>query len=158
MKDLQNIRLGLVVAVGTLCIFVWPYRASGQENPSSANAAGEKAASSDSVLAAMAAELDRSKSKLKMGDLASPYYLEYHVTDVQQFYAEAAFGGLRVNETTHSRSLRVVVRVGDYKHDSYGPGAGQGIADSAPIEEDQTALRRALWLATDRATDCFRKA
>jgi TldD protein len=112
--------------------------------------ASKSAAEQDTVLAAMSAELQRSKSRLKMDNLAAPYYVEYHVTDTQQFYAEASFGALRLTQTTHSRSLRVVVRVGDYKQDSYGPG-GQGVADVAPLEDDPTALRRALWLATDRA-------
>jgi predicted Zn-dependent protease len=151
MRRLRKVRCVFIVALGVLGAFVAPRCAFGQGDATSANAATQKAASSDTVLAAMAAELDRSKSKLKMGNLAAPYYIEYHVTDVQQFYAEAAFGGLRGSETTHSRSLRVVVRVGDYKHDSYGPGAGLGVADSAPIDDDQTALRRALWLTTDRA-------
>lgn len=127
--------------------------AGGQQNspsPSVASAASA-AASSDTILAAMAAELDRSKSQLKMDNVAPPYYVEYHVSDVQEFYAEAAFGALRLSQTTHSRSLRVVVRVGNYKQDSYGPGGGQGVYDIAPLDNDQTALRRALWLATDRA-------
>lgn len=119
-------------------------------NINSASSAAAFAAGDDTILAAMAAELDRSKSHLKMNNLAAPYYLEYHVWDVQQFLAEAAYGALRISETTHSRSLRVVVRVGSYKQDSYGPG-GQGIADIAPLDNDQPALRRALWLATDRA-------
>ena len=153
MRPFRNLPTVATVALGVICAFGAPscILAQGKAPTSNAAAAAEKAASSDTVLAAMAAELDRSKAKLKMGDLAAPYYVEYHVTDVQQFYAEAAFGGLRASESTHSRSLRVVVRVGDYKHDSYGPGPGLGVADSAPIEDDQTAFRRALWLATDRA-------
>jgi predicted Zn-dependent protease len=118
---------------------------------SATTAASKAAASSDTILAAMAAELDRSKAQLKMDNLPTPYYVEYHVTDLEEFYAEAAFGALRLSQTTHSRSLRVVVRVGDYKQDSSGPGGSQGVADLAPIDNDQTALRRALWLATDSA-------
>jgi TldD protein len=149
----------LAVAALTLAPFTLAgsARAAGGQSTStnsgsaSAAAAAKAAASSDTILAAMAAELDRSKSQLKMDNLSAPYYVEYHVTDVQQFYSEAAFGAIRLTETTHTRNLRVVVRVGDYKHDSYGPGGGQGVADSAPLDNDQTALRRALWLATDRA-------
>jgi predicted Zn-dependent protease len=127
--------------------------ADGQQQTAakSASTATAAAASSDTILAAMAAELDRSKAQLKMDNVAAPYYVEYHVSDVQEFYTEAAFGALRLSETSHTRSLRVVVRVGNYKQDSYGPGAGQGVYDIAPLDNDQTALRRALWLATDRA-------
>jgi predicted Zn-dependent protease len=119
--------------------------------PSAASAAAKAAASQDTVLAAMAAELERSRAQLKMDNLPAPYYVEYHLADVQEFYAEAAFGSLRLNENTHTRTLRVVVRVGDYKQDSSGPGGSQGVADIAPLDNDPTALRRALWLATDRA-------
>ncbi len=99
----------------------------------------------------MLAEMERSKTQLKMDNLPAPYYVEYHVADVDEFDAEAAFGALRLNQRTHGRNLRVVVRVGDYKQDSFGPGAGQGVADRAPLDNDPVALRRALWLATDRA-------
>jgi TldD protein len=46
--------------------------------------------------------------------------------------------------------LRVVVRVGDYKQDSYY-GPGTGMVTFAPRDDDSIALRRELWLATDRA-------
>ena len=48
------------------------------------------------------------------------------------------------------RFLRVVVRVGDYKQDSYF-GQGEGTLDLAPLDDDELALRNQLWLATDRA-------
>jgi TldD protein len=99
----------------------------------------------------MLAELARSKTQLKMDNVAPPYYVEYHVADVDEFDAQAAFGALLLSGRTQGATLRVVVRVGDYKQDSYGPGAGQGVADLAPLDNDPVALRRALWLATDRA-------
>ena len=99
----------------------------------------------------MSEELNRSKPQLRMDNLPAPYYIEFHVSDVDEFSAEASFGALRLNQRTHVRSLRVVVRVGDYKQDSYGPGPGMGVADLAPLDNDPVALRRALWLAADRA-------
>jgi TldD protein len=108
-------------------------------------------APADPVLQAMSEELNRSKPQLRMDNLPVPYYIEFHVSDVDEFSAEASFGALRLNQRTHVRSLRVVVRVGDYKQDSYGPGPGMGVADLAPLDNDPVALRRALWLAADRA-------
>jgi TldD protein len=108
------------------------------------------AAPSDPVLQAMQAELDRSKSQLKMENVSAPYYIEYHLSDVDEFFAEAAFGALREDRRVHVRSLRVVVRVGDYKQDSYY-GPGQGVVDLSPLDNDPIALRHQLWLATDRA-------
>lgn len=104
----------------------------------------------DPVLTAMRAELERSKSKLKMDGVAAPYYIEYRVFDVDQYSAEAAFGGLRTDVSSRLRVLRVVVRIGDYKQDSY-IGQGEGTLDFMPLDDDQTALRHQLWLVTDRA-------
>jgi TldD protein len=104
----------------------------------------------DPLLKAMREELDRSKSQLKMDNVPAPYYIEYRLSGVEEFSAEAAFGALRQDQRVHARSLRVVVRVGDYKQDSYY-GPGTGIANIAPRDDDPVALRRELWLATDRA-------
>jgi len=51
---------------------------------------------------------------------------------------------------TRIRMLRIVVRVGDYKHDSYF-GPGQGVVDVGPLDDDEASLRHQLWLGTDRA-------
>jgi TldD protein len=107
-------------------------------------------ASSDPLLQAMQAELDRSKANLKMDNVPAPYYIEYRLSDIDEYDAEAAFGALRQQQRFHMRSVRVVVRVGDYKEDSYyGPGIGS--AAFAPLDNDAIALRWQLWLATDQA-------
>lgn len=109
-----------------------------------------QAVASDPILKAMREELDRSKLHLKMDNVAPPYYIEYRLSDVHQFDAEAVFGALRQDQKVHARTVRVVVRVGDYKQDSYyGPGVG--VVDFAPLDDDAVALRRELWLSTDRA-------
>jgi TldD protein len=110
----------------------------------------EAAAASDPLLRAMKEELARSKAQLKMEDVEAPYYIEYRLSDVEQYDAEAAFGALRQNDRSHARSIRVVVRVGDYKQDSYY-GPGQGVVNLAPVDNDERALRWQLWLATDQA-------
>ena len=58
-------------------------QATAPPNANSASAAS--AASQDTILAAMAAELNRSKSQLKMDNVDSPFYIEYRVFDVDQF-------------------------------------------------------------------------
>ena len=124
--------------------------ACGQQGAMAANSSRSKAASSDPVLQAMREELDRSKSHLKMDNVPAPYYIEYRLSDVEQYDAEAAFGALREEQRMHQRIVRVVVRVGDYKQDSYyGPGIG--VATLGPIDNDATTLRWQLWTATDSA-------
>ena len=104
----------------------------------------------DPVLRAMKIELERSKSQLRLDQMAAPYYIDYHVVDMDGRMAEAAYGALRSDLHMRFRFLRVVVRVGDYKQDSYF-GQGEGTFDFAPLDDDELALRKYLWLATDRA-------
>lgn len=124
--------------------------AGAQEKSASANASPAESKSSDPILQAMHEELDRSKSELKMENVPAPYYIEYRLSDDEEYTAEAAFGALRQSQRSQVRNVRVVVRVGDYKLDSYF-GGGMGVVDLAPLDDNYLAVRRALWLATDRA-------
>ncbi len=104
----------------------------------------------DPLLRALKEEMERSKAKLKMENVAAPYYIEYRVTELDDFEANAAFGALRSQQRGSGRFLRVVVRIGDYKQDSYY-GGGQGTVDLVPLDNDELAIRHRVWLATDRA-------
>jgi predicted Zn-dependent protease len=108
------------------------------------------AASGDVVLRALREEMERSKAKLKLDNVPAPYYIEYRVTEIDQFEASAVFGALRSQQRDRGRLLRVVVRVGDYKQDSY-VGTGEGTVDLVPLDDDVFAMRHRIWLATDRA-------
>ena len=112
--------------------------------------AAKAAAKGDPLLDALLVELERSKAQLKMDQLLTPYYIEYRVSDVEDFNTEAAFGATREDQRVHLRLLRVTVRLGDYKQDSY---YGQGVGDNAllPLDNDLIALRHQIWLATDQA-------
>jgi TldD protein len=121
-----------------------PSAVSAQEKPLPAEF------NSDPVLRALRAELSRSKTQLKMDNVDPPFYVEYRVFDVDQFEASAAFGALREQNRTRIRLLRAVVRLGDYKLDSF-ISAGQGISDILPLDNDELAIRHQVWLATDQA-------
>ena len=113
-------------------------------------AAARVAAGGDALLDALLTELDRSKAQLKMDQVAAPYYIEYRVNDVDEFQAEAAFGAARESQRARYRVLRVVVRIGDYKQDSYY-NQGMGETNILPLDDDPIALRHQIWLATDDA-------
>jgi len=113
-------------------------------------ASAHAAAQGDPILEALLTELERSKAQLKMDQVAPPYYIEYRVSDVEEFLTEAAFGAVRERQKVHVRLLRVVVRIGDYKQDSYySEGMGQTMI--LPLDNDPIALRHQIWLATDDA-------
>lgn len=104
----------------------------------------------DVLLRALKEEMERSKARLKMENVAAPYYIEYRVTELDAFEASAVFGALRSQQRASGRFLRVVVRIGDYQQDSYY-GAGEGTVDLVPVDDDIYAIRHRVWLATDRA-------
>ena len=112
--------------------------------------AARAAAGGDILLASLLTELDRSRLQLKMDQVAAPYYIEYRVNDVNEYQAEAAFGALRENQRVHYRVLRVVVRIGDYKQDSFY-NQGMGETTILPLDDDPIAIRHQIWLATDAA-------
>jgi TldD protein len=157
VKILRAISLFALAAALTLAA-VRAHAASAHADPDDAvkapaadpMAAAHAAASSDPLLAALLTELDRSKAQLKMDQVAPPYYIEYRVNDVDDYSAEAAFGALRENQRMRYRVLRVVVRIGDYKQDSYY-GQGMGETNILPLDDDPIALRHQIWLATDDA-------
>src|SRR3984885_671272 len=115
-----------------------------------AAAEAHPSANGDALLEALLTELDRSKSQLKMDQVEPLYYIEYRVNDVDDYSAEAPFGAVRENKRVRYRVLRVVVRIGDYKQDSYY-GIGMGETNILPLDDDPIALRHQIWLATDDA-------
>ena len=114
------------------------------------SARAANSASGDVVLRALREEMERSKANLKLENVPAPYYIEYRVTEIDQFDASAVFGALRHQQHEHGRLFRVVVRVGDYKQDSFF-GTGEGNIDLVPSDGDLFAIRHRIWLATDRA-------
>jgi hypothetical protein len=145
--------IGCVIAgVVVLASFSAPSTTATTAKSHDANAAASAraAAKGDALLEALLAELERSTSELKMDQVESPYYIEYRVNDVEDFNAEAAFGAIRESTRSHIRVLRVVVRIGDYKQDSFY-NQGIGTASVLPLENDPIALRRQIWLLTDEA-------
>jgi TldD protein len=154
IRPFRKARLG--ISVFALAALAMPVLASGgsetaaEDAPGSVTAAAHAAAKGDPLLEALLTELDRSTATLKMNQVQRPYYLEYRVHDVEDYNAEAAFGALREDQRTHVRVLRVVVRIGDYKQDSYY-NQGVGSASILTVDNDNIALRRQIWLLTDEA-------
>lgn len=151
MKTLRQITHFAIAAL--LALNAGALRAASADSkatPDAAMVAAHAAAKGDGLLEALLTELDRSKAQLKMEQVQAPYFIEYRVNEVEDFGAEATFGALRDNQHVHVRVLRVVVRIGDYKQDSYY-GRGQGETTILPLDNDPIALRHQIWLATDDA-------
>lgn len=111
----------------------------------------------DILLKALKDELARSIEKLQLKDLEKPYYIEYGVEDTESFEVKAEFGAVVKSRRHKSRLLRVDVRVGSYNLDNSGFASQRSpflmARSSRPLvlEDDYSALRHDLWLATDGA-------
>ncbi|HUI73566.1 MAG TPA: metallopeptidase TldD-related protein [Candidatus Acidoferrum sp.] len=149
MKTLRALAIFALAAISVAATYALPAPRK-EAKTADVMAAARAAANGDPLLEALLTELERSKTQLKMDQVPAPYYIEYRVSDIQQFIAEAAFGALRQRQNIHVRLLRVVVRVGDYKQDSYF-GQGMGETTILPLDNDPIAIRRQIWLATDEA-------
>ncbi len=111
------------------------------------------------VLSAMTAELSRSAERLRLQGYEAPYFLSYQVKDVTRHEIAGRYGAVFDDDTRHDRTLYVDVRVGSYDFDSSGADdtalvlGGEGSSwyapKDAPLDGETTALRNALWLATD---------
>jgi len=158
LSTISRNRVFSQIVVGTLlaaslAVFAHPVFISAEDTkstPDAAMAAAQASAKGDGLLEALLAELDRSKAQLKMDQVQAPYFIEYRVDEVEDYAFEAAFGALRDNQHLHYRVLRVVVRIGDYKQDSFY-GRGEGESTILPLDNDSIALRHQVWLATDDA-------
>jgi TldD protein len=104
----------------------------------------------DPILTAMQQELAREQAKLVLPGMQRPYFMEYRLEDIATFDAVANYGALTSDNQSHQRVVRVEVRIGGYTSDS-SSARGEGSLALAPSEDDVTALKFALWSATDEA-------
>ncbi len=99
-------------------------------------------------------ELDRNFRVLKAKADPAPYYLAYEVTERETAAVSATLGALDQARQDRSRVLDITVRVGSPALDSYHRIRGQyahfTAATTLPLEDNAAAIRRILWLETDR--------
>jgi len=103
---------------------------------------------------ALGAELERARG-LQLPDGATPYLVLYDVLDGAMRDSVAEDGTLVRSTDERYRNVRTEVRVGDYTVDSSnfsGFGEPDGVESRRlPVEDNELAIRREAWLATDTA-------
>lgn len=98
-------------------------------------------------------ELTRNFTALKQADPA-PYFMGYAVTETESDLLQASGGSIDTENHGHIRELDVTVRTGDPNFDNYRrvgndyPRFTTGAL--LPLDDNPTALKRVLWLNTDR--------
>ncbi len=97
----------------------------------------------------MSDELARSKT-LELSNLDKPYFIQYAVSDNEEYVATASLGGLVASNFVHLRQPVLQVRVGDYSFDNtdsvYSKSPRFGVF---PLDDDYRTMRGNLWLWTD---------
>ncbi|MHC4943910.1 MAG: metallopeptidase TldD-related protein [Planctomycetota bacterium] len=131
-----------------------------------APAVNEELPGSDVLMQALVDEMERSMD-LQMEDLEQPYFIIYMADDSVNYFMAAEYGAITSFDRDRSRDFNNQVRVGSYELDntnfsgdrggfsfSFGGrrrrGGGGGRA-SLPLDDDYTAIRQAIWWATDYA-------
>lgn len=113
------------------------------------------AASADPILTAMNAEMQRARRLTLLGML--PYYFQFSVDDATTFSVSATLGATYGPQRHRLRPLRARARVGDLNFDNANSiysdffNGTRYDPDRLPDTNEQMVLRRALWLAADRA-------
>lgn len=111
-------------------------------------------AQNGSLLDILQLELNRNYSALKDKADPAPYFIQYSVVETQAESWSASLGALQAHDRGHNRILDVNVRVGSKKLDNYRARRGERVQFSSPallpVEDKPDAIRRRLWLETDR--------
>jgi len=112
------------------------------------------AASSPPLLDILRDELQRNFTVLKQKADPPPYFMSYTVTDLESQIMSFSLGVTNDQTKGHIRYLDITVRVGSPKLDNYHASSGQRIRFTpgaiVPLDDVPDALRRKIWLETDR--------
>jgi len=111
--------------------------------------AASAASPTDVLLQALSDELARSHKELVLEGLPRPYFIQYQVQDRQVHTLSASYGGLQRRDSRRTRAFASRVRVGSYTLDNTNIPQRGGQVSSLPLEDDYTAIRHAIWRATD---------
>jgi len=112
---------------------------------------------------AMSAELTRAMSSLgspfvsalpgaKTTPQPKPYFLSYSVADAENVSISAQYGAIVNSNATHSRTADVQIRLGSPMLDNtHGEHRTSALTTMPlPLSDDQDAIERTLWYATNR--------
>ncbi len=161
MTGTMRRRIGHAGTAAALALLALPGRAAAAPKERTTDARADESTRSraitDEVLDAVAAEMERSLSGLRIEGAQMPYFLGYKLTEVEVNDAVASLGAITTQKERHFVNLEAHVHVGSYQFDNSnfiasGRDDLDGRAEqSLPLEPNPRAARRAAWLATDEA-------
>jgi len=118
--------------------------------------AGAVAAQPAPLLDILKYEMDRNFAILKEKSDPAPYFISYSVSEQQTEFFTGTLGTLQNQGKANNRIFDISVRVGSNKLDNYHATRGERpqftVPTLLPIEDVPDAIRRRVWVETDRAT------
>ena len=112
-------------------------------------------AAEDAVLNALVDENQRSIKQLHLKDYPAPYYISYAIKEIDSFELVSSLGSEPAPHRSRYRYFIPDVRVGSAVLDNsnYGPEQDSFYSCGGYVnsDNDYTAIRRAVWLKTDKA-------
>jgi TldD protein len=157
-----------LLTILSLSLLLLPAEASVAKKHSKRTAPPFKAtatAADSIVMQAMQKELNRSFAKLKDAGPAPVHFLCYRVYDKKEITITASYGGITTDPSlVHTRLLNVELRAGSPQLDSTHHNQHAGFAgmfrgpQPLPIEDDENALRAAMWNKTDSVFKAAQKS
>ncbi|MBX9691762.1 MAG: hypothetical protein K2Z81_05215, partial [Cyanobacteria bacterium] len=112
----------------------------------------EKSTRDDVVFSALIDEMERSKKSMRTESYPLPYFVSYWVKEIDEMEISSCLGSK--SDVFHSRTRILIpsTRLGTPDLDSSVPGTSRpDSVTQIPVDDDYPALRKAVWLATDRA-------
>ncbi len=151
----EMIRLISTVFLAVVCVAAAPARVEKPPVDGATPAIHRiERASPDVLLGAMETELERSFSRLKEEGETPLYYLSYSLTEIGETSIAGVLGTVNSRRSNRNRYLDVDVRVGDMDFDNTRESRTRRLGGfrqliRAPLDDDELALRIALWERTD---------
>lgn len=118
---------------------------------------------SDSLLDIISKELDREWEVLSKAKYAA-YYMDYRVDDNKSLRVTSSFGNLMGTDVARYRIVQPTIRIGGYSIDNTRQLKNQfnysdrPSTQSLPINNNEVAIRNALWMATSREYQSVKEA
>lgn len=111
--------------------------------------------SSAVLLKAMGDELERTVERLRLAELAGPYFVAHTALESSTLELRGNFGGLERSREQISRRLQVEIRVGAREFDDSHYVGNQTrnfrpLSAALPIDDDYDVLRSEIWALSDR--------
>jgi TldD protein len=152
MRSHKCLTLLLILLLGTGCGESCAAEIAGAPPEQKEIVEGKTELFSDIMISALTDEMKRSLTSLKNEGHPLPYFVSYWAKEIDETTITSNLGSPADVEHIRNRCLLPTVRLGNHDLDSMLNGTNdQRSVSQIPLDNDYGAIRKAVWLATDKA-------